>query len=488
MALAAVDRNIDNNNLDAAKKWIETYTGEKQLSPYGEMFLSINDGDWDDIFHQNSSLILASFMLFNMPEKFGKILGKLQMKFPRLFSWSVYFYPLPWVSSAITPLQLIFLLKSQKFGFIRKNLIKRMERKLLKDQLENGSWFGISEFTLASIYALYELGYGIDGSQISKGLNFLDSLIGVEGDLNTVQLPVWETSLAVISLLEAGISPTDQVIENAVEFLKKTQMDHGGWPFSYSCHPDNDDTAYAILALNKISSGNNNVKSVITKGIEFLSQMQNDDGSWSLYCKNQCHVKYKMGDEMWVDAGSTDITGHVLQVLGETGNESSKSVKKAIKWLKDNQTDYGSWWGRWGLCYTYGTSCVLQGLKSVGVDPQSDYVLKAIDWLNETQNSDGGWGEHHSSYYSETPVLGPSTVEQTSWALSSLIDVNVPSDPEITETIKKGISFLGKIQREDGGFPSSYSAVSVSFCKYKLYSAVFPLLALSKFKKQLKEV
>lgn len=489
MALAAIEAYMDRDRAERAREWIQTFKGNKQLSPYAELFLSISDNRRDKVFHHNFFLIAMSLIMSFVPEKFGRGLGKLHMKFPRAFSWSVYFYPLPWVRTALTPLHLIFLSKNKKkIDFIRRKLVKRLENKLLKEQLENGSWFGISEFTLASIYALHELGYSVHDTQISKGLRFINSLMGVKGDLNTVQLPVWETSLAIISLTEADLPPDNPVIIKAGEFLMKIQTKKGGWPFSPSCVPDNDDTAFAILALSRISSKQKEsaIESAIGRGLEFLTKMQNDDGSWSLYCKNQSHVKSKRGKEMWVDACATDITGHVLQALSEVGlDTSSRIVEKAIRWLKKNQTECGAWWGRWGICYIYGTSRALHGLNAVGEDLQSDYVLKAINWLKEIQNPDGGWGEQHSSYYSDTPILGRSTVEQTSWALSALIDVGIDVDSEITETIKKGVAFLYMCQKEDGSFPSAYTAVSVSVCKYKLYSVIFPLLALSKFEKRI---
>jgi squalene-hopene/tetraprenyl-beta-curcumene cyclase len=218
--------------------------------------------------------------------------------------------------------------------------------------------------------------------------------------------------------------------------------------------------------------------------------MQNDDGGWGAFDKNQSYKKLgrippyheEYGHEL-KDPSTADVTAHVLQTLGENKVYSSeKIIKKVTRWFKRDQLSFGGWWGRWGLCYIYGTTQVLLSLSTIGEDVNKSYVKDAIGWLINIQNDDGGWGEHYSSYYSEKPIIGESTVEQMSWVLISLMECGI-TDLKI---IEKGITFLLERQKSDGSFPKAYTAAAIDPGKYEIYSLVFPLMALSKYKKRCK--
>lgn len=157
---------------------------------------------------------------------------------------------------------------------------------------------------------------------------------------------------------------------------------------------------------------------------------------------------------------------------------NNRRVKKAIEFLKKDQVKDGSWWGRWGICYIYGTTQTLIGLKAVDENMEEEYIKKAVDWLIKNQNDDGGWGEHYTSFFSTSFILGQSTVEHTSWAIIALLDSGI--DPN-SEAIRKGIDYILKAQKEDGSFPPSYTAAAIDPGKYEIYSAIFPLWALSKW-------
>ena len=487
ISLDATAEYITPEKRDKAKSWINTYSGNIWLDPYTQMFLSIKR---KDIKNFSPPLFLNL-----VPLNFCKLFGKLHVNFPTLFSWSIFLYPSGWTRNALPPLQIIANLKKKsKQRSVKKYLLRKLEDRLLKTQLDNGSWFDTALPTMGAIYALHELGYKNEDQRIIKALRFLDELTDLDGHLNRFRLTIWDTSLSIIALSESGISNNMENIKNAVKFILRAQTKKGGWAFGmYNQNlPDNDDTALATLSLRKISKDiqEKRVEEVIHKGIEYLLHMQNDDGGWAAFDKNQSHKKpgrippyhEEYGHEL-KDPSTADVTGHVLQAIGENKKiyRSDKRIKKALKWLKRDQLSFGGWWGRWGLCYLYGTTQVLQDLKAIGEDTNKSYVKKAIDWLIDVQNDDGGWGEHYSSYYSEKPIIGKSTAEQTSWVVISLMDCGVN---HISKIVEKGITFLLKKQNEDGSFPKAYAAAAIDPGRYDLYSLVFPLIALSKYKKR----
>lgn len=483
IALEAIKEYIPSKQMEKAEKWIKTYHGNKWLDPYTQMFLSIKKKDIK---------IFSPPLFINLvPLKFCKLFGKLHIHFPSLFSWSIILYPSAWTRNALPSLQIVANLKNKSgLGFIKKHLFKMLEKKLLKAQLENGSWFTALP-TMGAIYALHELGYKNDDARIVKGLKFLEALTNANGHLNRFCLTVWNTSLAIMALKESDTNDISN-IKNAIKFILMTQTIKGGWSFdTYNRSlPDNDDTALAILALRKISGDIqiNQIERSICRGIKYLLSMQNDDGGWGAFDKNQSYKKpgrlppyhEEYGHEL-KDPSTADVTGHVLQALGKNEiNISNKRIKKAIRWLQKDQLPFGGWWGRWGICYLYGTTQVLQGLSAIGEDMNKNYVKTAIDWLINVQNRDGGWGEHYSSYYSEKPIIGKSTVEQTSWVIIALMECGI-NEPKI---IEKGITFLLEKQNTDGSFPTAYTVAAIDPGKYEIYSSIFPLMALSKYKKR----
>lgn len=486
ISLEALKEYMSSKQLEKVENWIKTYHGNKWLDPYTQMFLSINGED--------SEIFSPPLFINLVPLKICRLFGKLNINFPSLFSWSIFLYPSGWTRSALPSLQLITnMRKKSKRGFVKKYLLKKLEDKLLKTQLDNGSWFDTALPTMEAIYALHGLGYENDDVRIIKALNFLDKLTDTNGHLNRFRLTVWDTSLAIIALKESHVNDTRD-IKNAAKFILRTQTKKGGWAFGmYNKDlPDNDDTALATLALRKISDDiqMRGTEEAISRGIKYLLFMQNDDGGWGAFDKNQSYKKpgrippyhEEYGHEL-KDPSTADVTAHVLQTLGDNRiRNSEKGIKKAIEWLKRDQLSFGGWWGRWGLCYLYGTAQVLQGLSAIGEDMNKSYVKNAVAWLIDIQNDDGGWGEHYSSYYSETPIIGESTVEQTSWVLISLREGKI-NDLEI---IEKGIAFLLEKQKTDGSFPKAYTAAAIDPGKYGLYSLLFPLIALSGMKRDVK--
>lgn len=478
LALASARDYLPKQEIEKAEDWINAFEGNKWLDPYTELFLSTRE---------NSAIHSPPIVLSFIPEKFGRILGKLHMKLPVLFSWSVFLFPSAWTRNALPPLQIVSSLKNKrKLNLIHKKAVKHVEKKILKLQLDNGSWFDTALPTIGAIFSLHELGYKPNNPKIVEGLEFLNDLVGKEGNLNRFRLTVWDTSLCIMALRESGVAPDDPILTKAGEFLLRAQTPKGGWAFGLNNKelPDNDDTGLALIGLNEISIDNK--QNAIEHGIKYLKKMQNDDGGWGAFDRNQSrkktgrllpyHEDYK---HELKDPSTADVVGHVLHALGEVGhlNRSTKKIEKAVRWLVKDQTKFGGWWGRWGICYIYATTQVLRGLKAIGEDMQSKYVSKAVNWLKSVQNKDGGWGEHYSSYYSSDFVCGESTVEQTSWALIALLDIGWSIE---SDTIQRGVNFLLQNQRKDGSFPGAYTAAAIEPGKYEIYSAIFPLHALAK--------
>jgi len=183
------------------------------------------------------------------------------------------------------------------------------------------------------------------------------------------------------------------------------------------------------------------------------------------------------------DPPTEDVTGRVLEMMGVFGYSAEHpAAARALAFVKAKQHPDGSWWGRWGVNYIYGTWSVLMGLRAIGEDMRSPMVQKAVAWLKERQNPDGGWGEYCESYHN--PVVkgeGPSTASQTAWAIMGLMAAGETLSPEV----KAGIQYLIKTQKKDGrweekhftgtGFPSHF------MIRYHLYRDVFPLMALGLF-------
>jgi len=478
LSTVALKQYADKKTLQKAEDWLKKYSGNKWLDPYTQMFLSIK---------RDVKIFSPPAFLSCIPESLGKLLGNLHMKCPKLFYWSIYLFPSAWTRNALPPLQIVSMIKNKKkLNYFDKQIISKLKKKLIESQLANGSWFDTALPTMGVIYALCECGENITNPKIQKALKFLDGLVDDKGLLSRFRLKVWDTALSIMALLESGMDYKDTSINKAINYLLSARTPKNVWAFSeYNVNlPDNDDTALASLAILK-ALGNGGRK-YVENAVSYLLRMQNNDGGWGAFDRNQSrkalgymppyHLDY--GHEL-KDPSTADVTAHVLQFLGEMGyGISNYHIRKAVRWLENDQLEFGAWWGRWGLAYIYSTTQVLQTLKAIGENMNKNYVRKAIQWVMSMQNDDGGWGEHYSSYYSQHPIKGESTAEHTSWCVLSLLECGI--DPS-SETIVRGIEYLLKLQREDGSFLSSYAAAAIDPGKYEIYSAIFPLWALAKW-------
>ena len=408
-----------------------------------------------------------------------------------LFNISIGGKGLPGWVRATFPQVLYVYLKNINFSDLFKELSKKVILKYLKkiillNQLPDGSWFTHLGDVFGTI-SLKIMGYE-DSIHMRMVIDNLNKKLDKTGYVHGFRLPVWDTSLSLIALVESGLDQDHIAIARARKYILFAQGRRGGWafnPYLSNKFPDCDDTALAIWALRK--AGVNINEKCLQKGVRWLLKMQSRNGGWAAFEKNQS-IKppgampsyYEYPLIQLEDPPTADVTGHVLSALGQVGfTISDKPVKKATDFLRADQTECGAWWGRWGNCYIYGTCCVLMGLRAVKENMKKSYVKKAVEWLKSKQNEDGGWGESYNSYFRyEFAGEGESTPEHTAWAILSLLSAG--EDPT-SYTIQKGISYLVKTFNPERGWSSSLNAAAFEVGRYKIYSLVFPLMALSFF-------
>jgi squalene-hopene cyclase len=315
--------------------------------------------------------------------------------------------------------------------------------------------------------------------------------------------PIWDTAINIISLAESGFSPEHPALQKAADWLiNKEVRIHGdwaennshreasGWAFEYNniYYPDTDDTAMVLMALRLVRPNyRQSLDDLFRRALAWHLSFQCDDGGWAAFDKN---VTTPWLEDMpfadhnaILDPTCSDLTARTLELFGYIGfNAKAQCVRDAIQYLIDTQDDDGSWYGRWGVNYIYGTWQVLRGLRAIGQDMTQDWILRGRDWLESCQNSDGGWGETCETYDNPaTKGIGESTASQTAWAVMAICacgDLDRPS-------IQRGLRFLLSSQEPDGswgeeqitgtGFPR------VFYLKYDMYRQNFPLLALATY-------
>ena len=385
-----------------------------------------------------------------------------------------------------------------------------------------------------SIVALKCLGYPDDSSEVQYCRQQLLDLVLEDEETDTARLqpcksPVWDTAITVRALAASGMRPESPAMCEAIEWLLARQItrrgdwaetvdvEPAGWCFEYAndFYPDCDDTAMALLALQsrfsnmapayealppelrivaetqeesreRIASIEQTV-TAIDRGLGWLLAMQNRDGGWGAFDRNNdheflCHVPFADHNAM-IDPSTPDLTGRVLEALAQLGRrQGDPAVDRAVAYVRRTQNADGSWFGRWGVNYIYGTWQSLVGLVAAGVSTDDPAVVAGANWLLAHQQANGGWGESPDSY--EFPHLrgqGSTTASQTAWALMGLLAAGFADHPAVI----RGIRYLLLTQNDDGtwdepeftgtGFPR------VFYLRYHFYPIYFPLLALSQW-------
>jgi squalene-hopene/tetraprenyl-beta-curcumene cyclase len=385
----------------------------------------------------------------------------------------------------------------------------RQAREWLLTHLERSDGLAaIYPAMMNAIFALVAMGHSPDDPLTQREIRQLERFEIEEQDTIRLQpcfSPAWDTAIAMVALEEAGLPPNHPALIRAADWL----LDHqvlgpgdwqeknpdalpGGWVFEFrnDFYPDVDDTAFVLMALQRVDHPEPaRVREAARRGIDWLVSMQNRDGGWGGFDKDNDrqflnNIPFADHNAM-LDPSSADVTARVLECLGRHGWPVSHPVyQRALSYLSREQTPEGPWYGRWGVNYVYGTSGVLRALEIVKITGR-EFCQKAAEWLRAVQNADGGFGESIASYYD--PKLkgqGVSTPSQTAWGLIGLLAAGWRDQPAVA----RGVEHLLDRQSADGsweepeftgtGFPC------VFYLKYHLYRNCFPLYALARYRNQ----
>jgi len=391
---------------------------------------------------------------------------------------------------------------------LRQLALRRATEWILARQEEDGGWGGIQPPWVYSILALHLMGYPLEHPAVAAAIRGFEGFVvredSPDGPLRRIeacQSPVWDTALAVIALLDGGLDPASPALASAGRWLvgeeirtrgdwavRRPALAPGGWAFEFANdgYPDVDDTAEVVLALDRLPARHvPDAAGAIERGVAWAVGMQCADGGWAAFdADNTSHLVERLpfcDFGAVIDPPSADVTAHVVEMLAARGQADSRAGRRGVQWLLAHQEPDGSWFGRWGANYVYGTGAAVPALVAAGQPSASAEIGRAVRWLLDRQNGDGGWGEDLRSY-SEMAWRGrgESTPSQTAWALLALIAAE--ADPE---AIQAGVTWLLDNQRDDGGwdeqlhtgtgFPGDF------YISYEMYRHVFPLSALGRF-------
>ncbi len=355
-----------------------------------------------------------------------------------------------------------------------------------------------------SVMAMEALGFAKDDPKVvTAKLSIKKLLTPGEGKAfcQPCVSPIWDTGLAALAMMEAGES--GQSMSSCCDWLKDRQIldlkgdwavkrPHvrpGGWAFQYNNahYPDVDDTAVVAMALHRADAGK--YAESISRAAEWIEGMQSSNGGWGAFDVDNAdaylnHIPFADHGAL-LDPPTADVSARCISFLAQIGYERTHPVMvRGIGYLKREQEQDGSWFGRWGTNYVYGTWSVLNALNAAGEDMRQPYIRRAVDWLIQQQNSDGGWGEDGATYWKERRYeRKASTPSQAAWAVLGLMAAGEVDHP----AVKRGVDYLVAAPREANGrwVEPWFTAVGfprVFYLRYHGYAAIFPLQALARYR------
>ncbi len=364
---------------------------------------------------------------------------------------------------------------------------------------------GIFPAMANAVMAFDRLGYARDHADYKIALQAIEKL--------TVRLenrtycqpclsPIWDTSLAALAMMEAGEANAGPAMRNAMRWMTERQILHvagdwawarpglrpGGWAFQYrnDYYPDVDDTAVVAMALDRSDARAH--RESLSRAAEWVVGMQSKNGGWGSFDADNTY--YYLNNIPFADHGAlldpptSDVSARCVSMLTQMGyGREHRVVARGLRFLRREQEADGSWFGRWGTNYIYGTWSVLCALNAAGEDMRAPHVRKAVAWLKSRQREDGGFGEDGASYWSHRRAEAKaSTASQTAWALLGLMAAGETNCPEVS----RGIAYLLNAPRSGARWEEEwYTAVGfprVFYLRYHGYAAYFPLWALARYR------
>jgi squalene-hopene/tetraprenyl-beta-curcumene cyclase len=363
---------------------------------------------------------------------------------------------------------------------------------------------GIFPAMANTVMAFDALGFDKDDPDLVIAKNALRKLLVIDDERAYCQpclSPVWDTGLAVQAMMEAGAERDDDSVAKATDWMAERQildtvgdwavarpdLRPGGWAFEYKNdhYPDVDDTAAVAIALDR--TGNPKFQEGLDRAVEWVVGMQGKDGGWGSFDADNTyeylnHIPFADHGAL-LDGPTEDVSARCVSMLAQLDSaKCTDAIDRGLAYLARTQQEDGSWYGRWGTNYIYGTWSVLSAYNAAGVDMSTAPVRKAVEWLESRQRPDGGWGEDGATYWTETKdAAKTSTPSQTAWALLALM---AAGDVE-SEAVRRGVEYLLEAPRDGAKWVEpSFTAVGfprVFYLRYHGYSVYFPLWALARY-------
>jgi squalene-hopene/tetraprenyl-beta-curcumene cyclase len=386
---------------------------------------------------------------------------------------------------------------------LRRLALGRAERWILKRQEADGLWGGIQPPVVYSIMALHLRGYPLDHPVMKAALDGLEGFT-IRDDrgrrIEACQSPVWDTALSMVALADSGLPGTHPSMLAARDWLlsqeirvagdwavRRPGVAPSGWAFEFANdnYPDIDDTAEVIMALRR-AAPSPATDEACRRGCQWTLAMQSRNGGWGAFDADNdsalvASLPFCDFGEV-TDPPSADVTAHVVEMLAAEPDVPSEAMARGVRWLEEQQEADGSWFGRWGVNYVYGTGAALPALTAAGTAPDHAGIRRAVIWLERHQNDDGGWGEDLRSYVDDDwRGRGTSTASQTAWALLALLAAGRSGGP----AVERGVDWLARHQTDDGTWDEPWftgTGVPWDFSiNYHLYRLVWPVMALGRY-------
>jgi len=446
---------------------------------------------------RNAKGVRIDELFLNSPEKLGPVPKAPQQK----AAWFWFFRGVDHVLRVIDPLL-------QRLPWRQRAIDQAVA--WVGERLNGEDGLGAIFPAMANSVMMYDvLGYAESHPQRAIARKSVEKLLAVhehEAYCQPCVSPIWDTGLACYALLEAGGAAAQvkkgldwlvpkQILDVCGDWtVRRPNLRPGGWAFQYANphYPDVDDTAVVAMAMDRVqkATGRKDFHIPLERARDWIVGMQSENGAWGAFDSD--NEFYYLNNIPFADHGALldppteDVTARCLSMLAMLGEtvENSPAVARGIDYLRRVQLPDGSWYGRWGMSYIYGTWSVLCALNAVGVDPASPMVRKAVDWLTSIQSPDGGWGEDGESYKLDYGghEQAPSTASQTAWAVIGLMAAGEAQ----SAAVKRGIDFLLRTQGSDGLWAEErYTATGfprVFYLRYHGYAKFFPLWALARYR------